>query len=106
MFDIHAYEKWLLVANTVMGSRLQQLQQHNIPVIFAETAPLNAGVPMDTRPFLDSLYNRGLSVCAWVWKYDGNDTDALLTAQALPNDNNNNGWGTAYKTLCLKPRNP
>jgi mannan endo-1,4-beta-mannosidase len=93
LFDIHAYEKWLLFSNVQMGNRLQLLQQNKLPVIYVETAPLNAGVLMDTKPFLDSLYNRGLSVCAWVWKYDGNDTDALLDAQGLPNDKNNNRWG-------------
>jgi mannan endo-1,4-beta-mannosidase len=61
---------------------------------------------MNTAPFLDSIYNRGISTCAWVWKYDGADTDALLNAQGQPNNNTNNNWGDMYKTLCLKPRNP
>jgi mannan endo-1,4-beta-mannosidase len=106
LFDVHAYEKWLLVPNAVMGSRLQQLKDKNIPVIFGEVAPLNAGVLMNPQPFLDSVYNRGLSVCAWVWKYDGTDTDALLTAAGLPNNNSNNNWGSLYQGLCLKPRKP
>jgi mannan endo-1,4-beta-mannosidase len=106
LFDIHAYEKWLLVSNTIMGNRLQALKQNNIPVIFGEVAPLNAGVLMNPAPFLDSIYNRGISACAWVWKYDGADTDALLNAQGQPNNNANNNWGSTYKTLCLKPRNP
>jgi mannan endo-1,4-beta-mannosidase len=106
LFDVHAYEKWLLVTNTAMGSRLQQLKQNNLPVIFGEVAPINAGTLMNPKPFLDSIYNRGLSVSAWLWKYNGNDQDALLNAQGLPNDNNNNNWGTTYKTLCLKARNP
>jgi mannan endo-1,4-beta-mannosidase len=106
LFDVHAYEKWLLVPNAAMGNRLQQLRLNNIPVIFGEVAPINAGALMNPKPFLDSIYNRGLSVSAWVWKYDGNDQDALLTAQGLPNDNNNNNWGTTFKTLSLKVRNP
>ncbi len=106
LFDVHAYEKWLLVTNAAMGNRLQQLKLNNIPVLFGEVAPMNAGVLMNPKPFLDSIYNRGLSVSAWVWKYDVNDQDALLNAQGLPNDNNNNNWGTIYKTLCLKARNP
>jgi mannan endo-1,4-beta-mannosidase len=104
LFDIHAYEKWLLVSNANVGARLQQLQQNKLPIFFGEVAPMNAQVLMNPKPFLDSIYNRGLSVCAWVWKYDGNDTDALLNAAGQPNDNNNNGWGTAFKTLCAKPR--
>jgi mannan endo-1,4-beta-mannosidase len=106
LFDVHAYEKWLLVSNASMGNHLQQLKQNNLPVLFGEVAPMNAGVLMNPKPFLDSIYNRGLSVAAWVWKYDGNDQDALLNAQGLPNDNNNNNWGTIYKTLCLKVRKP
>jgi mannan endo-1,4-beta-mannosidase len=106
LFDVHAYEKWLLVSNTIMGNRLQQLKQNNLPVLFGEVAPVNAGVLMNPKPFLDSIYNRGLSVAAWVWKYDGNDQDALLNGQGLPNDNNNNNWGSIYKMLCFKVRKP
>ena len=106
LFDIHAYEKWLLVSDVEMSNRLQQLKLNNIPVIFGETAPLNAGALMNPKVFLDSIYNRGLSVCSWVWKYDGNDNDALLNAQGLPNDNNNNNWGTTFKTFSLQTRKP
>jgi mannan endo-1,4-beta-mannosidase len=106
LFDIHAYEKWLLVSNTNMGSRLAQLQAKNFPLIFGETAPLNAGSLMNPQPFLDSTYNRGISICAWVWKNDENDTDALLTKTGLPNNNNNNNWGTLFKNLAARVRKP
>jgi mannan endo-1,4-beta-mannosidase len=106
LFDVHAYEKWLFVPTSVMGNRLQQLKQNKLPVIFGEVAPMNASTLMNPKPFLDSVYAKGLSCMAWVWKYDGADTDALLNAQGLPNDNNNNNWGTTYKTFCLKVRNP
>ncbi len=106
LFDIHAYEKWLLASNTSIGDRLQQLQQQNIPIIFGETAPMNAGVLMQPSSFLDSLYQRGISVCAWLWKYDEGDQDALLTKAGKPNNNNNHQWGTAYYNLCLQPRKP
>jgi mannan endo-1,4-beta-mannosidase len=106
LYDIHAYEKWLLASNTNITSRLDNLQTNNLPVIFGETAPMNAGALMNPQFLLNELYNRGKSVCAWVWKYDENDTDALLTKAGLPNDTNNNNWGTMYKTLVIKPRNP
>jgi mannan endo-1,4-beta-mannosidase len=61
---------------------------------------------MDPRYFLNAVYNKGFSVCAWVWKYDKNDQDALLTADGTPNDTNNNNWGSTYKNLAAKPRNP
>jgi mannan endo-1,4-beta-mannosidase len=67
---------------------------------------MNAGVLMNPQSFLDSAYNSGLSVCAWVWKNDATDQDALLTATGLPNDNNNNNWGSLYKNYCNKPRKP
>jgi mannan endo-1,4-beta-mannosidase len=106
LFDIHAYEKWLLVSGTDISNRIQRLKQNNLPVIFGETAPLNAGVLMNAKPFLDTVYNQGLSVCAWVWKYDANDKDALLTETGLPNNINNNNWGTNFRTLCLSVRKP
>lgn len=106
LFDIHAYEKWLLTTGAAIDDRLTQLKLKNLPFIFGETAPLNAGVLMDPQPFLNAVYAKGISVCAWVWKYDGNDTDALLNQSGLPNNNNNNNWGTLYKTLSLKVRNP
>ena len=106
LFDIHAYEKWLLVANSAMGNRLQQLQQYNIPVLFGETAPVNAGVLMNPTPLLDSLHKYGISTCAWLWKYDTNDQDALLTTNGMPNNTNNNNWGSSYKLFSTKPRNP
>jgi mannan endo-1,4-beta-mannosidase len=105
IYDIHAYEKWLLDNNSSINNRLEQLKLKNIPILFGETAPLNAGILMNPNSFLNIIYNRGLSVCAWVWKKDENDKDALLTATGSPNDNNNNNWGTTYKNLTSKVRN-
>ena len=105
LFDIHGYEKWLLDNPTSIDSRLSHLYDKKIPIIFGETAPMNAGVLMNPKPFLDILSNRGISVCAWVWKKDAADQDALLTTSGLPNDNNNNNWGSTFKNLSLSPRN-
>lgn len=106
IYDIHAYEKWLLDSGSSIDNRLQQLKLKNIPILFGETAPLNAGTLMNPQSFLEIIYNRGLSVCAWVWKKDENDKDALLTSAGIPNDNNNNNWGTTYKNFAAKVRNP
>jgi mannan endo-1,4-beta-mannosidase len=106
LFDIHGYEKWLLDSPNSIENRLSQLQNKNIPIVFGETAPVNAGVLMNPKAFLDILSNHGLSVCAWVWKKDESDQDALLTTSGLPNDNNNNNWGTTFKNLSLSPRKP
>jgi mannan endo-1,4-beta-mannosidase len=106
LFDIHAYEKWLLVPNIDIDTRLQKLKTNNLPVFFGEVAPMNAGTLMNPFYFLNTAYSRGLSITAWTWKYDGNDKDALLNAQGLPNDNANNNWGTTFKTTALKVRIP
>lgn len=106
LFDIHAYEKWLLDSPTNMNNRLNALNQNNLPVIFGETAPMNAGVLMNPDTFLNLIYDKGISVCAWVWKKDESDQDALMTRDGLPNNTNNNNWGTTYKNLALKSRNP
>jgi mannan endo-1,4-beta-mannosidase len=106
LFDIHGYEKWLLDTKSSIDLRLSQLQNKKIPIIFGETAPVNAGVLMNPKDFLDILSQRGISICAWVWKKNESDQDALLTASGLPNDNNNNNWGTTFKNLSLSPRKP
>ena len=106
LFDIHAYEKWLLASDLSVENRLKNLKINNLPIIFGEIAPMNAGVLMDPQSLLTKIHSRGLSVCAWLWKYDQNDKDALLSTSGLPNDIENNNWGTIYKNLCLINRNP
>ena len=106
LFDIHAYEKWLLDSPSNINNRLTILNQNKLPIIIGETAPINAGVLMNPDPFLNLVYNKGISVCAWVWKKDESDQDALMTQNGLPNNINNNNWGTTFKNLALKPRNP
>jgi mannan endo-1,4-beta-mannosidase len=106
LFDIHAYEKWLLVDDATIQNRLEAIKQLNLPIIFGETAPMNAGVLMNPNYFLNSSYNKGMSICAWTWKYDATDQDALLTATGLPNNSNNNNWGTMFKELAARVRNP
>ena len=106
LFDIHAYEKWLLDSPTNMNNRLNALNHYNLPIIFGETAPMNAGILMNPDSFLNLIYDKGISVCAWVWKKDESDQDALMTRDGLPNNNNNNNWGTTFKNLALKSRNP
>jgi mannan endo-1,4-beta-mannosidase len=106
LFDVHAYEKWLDVPVASMEARLTRLQQNNLPVIIGEVAPKNAGILMNPQAFLESAYNKGFSICAWVWKYDGNDIDALLTSSGQANNNNNNNWGSLFQGLAARPRRP
>lgn len=106
LFDIHAYEKWLLDSPSNINNRLNILNQNKLPIIIGETAPMNAGVLMNPDPFLNLVYDKGISVCAWVWKKDESDQDALMTRDGLPNNINNNNWGTTFKNLAIKTRNP
>ncbi len=82
------------------------MNQLNLPIVFGETAPMNAEVLMNPTSFLDMVYKKGYFVCAWVWKKDETDLDALMIRDGLPNNNNTNNWGTTYKNLAFKPRNP
>ncbi|GEM54989.1 glycosyl hydrolase family 5 [Flavobacterium branchiophilum NBRC 15030 = ATCC 35035] len=104
LFDIHAYEKWLLESNSLITNRLNSLQHLQIPIIFGEIAPMNAGILMETAPFLNQIHARGISICAWVWKYDASDTDALLFEDGTPNNNNNNNWGSTFKEIAQRNR--
>jgi|GEM_PF-2726232 len=65
---------------------------------------MNAGTLMNPKPFLDSVYSKGMSLCAWLWKYDIKDQDALLNSLGFSNDINNNNWGSTFRTFCLQPR--
>ncbi|MEC4003762.1 cellulase family glycosylhydrolase [Flavobacterium sp. SUN052] len=106
LFDIHAYERWLLVSNAEIDSRLQNLKSKNLPVFFGEVAPVNAGVLMNPSYFLSALHSNGISVTAWLWKYEATDKDALLTSDGMPNNTSNNNWGSLYKNLATSSRNP
>lgn len=105
LFDVHAYEKWLLDTPIQIENRLQLLKSMSLPVFFGEIAPMNAGVLMNPQFMLNQLYEQKFSICAWVWKYDETDKDALLTNTGQPNDTNNNNWGSVYKEVCLRSRN-
>jgi len=104
LFDVHAYEKWLLDDVSNMQSRVQTLINNDLPIFFGEVAPVNSGVLMNPEPFLDIIHNNGLSYAAWLWKYDETDQDALLTTQGLPNNINNNNWGSLFRDFAFRDR--
>lgn len=104
LFDVHAYEKWLLDTDTSIKTRLQNLKKANLPVFFGEVAPVNAGILMNPTVFLNASFQEGFSICAWLWKYDETDQDALLTASGLENNNNNNNWGQLFKSIATQER--
>jgi mannan endo-1,4-beta-mannosidase len=104
LFDIHAYEKWLLESNANIDEKIQNLQASDLPIFFGEVAPVNSGVLMNPEYFLNRIHTKGISFAAWLWKYDETDQDALLTTEGLPNNVNNNNWGDLYRSIAMRPR--
>lgn len=104
LYDIHAYEKWLLDSDINLNERINALNEASLPLFFGEVAPVNSGVLMNPEYLLDLLHAQNISFAAWLWKYDETDQDALLTTNGEPNDNNNNNWGSLYNEIALRPR--
>ncbi|MCA0131468.1 cellulase family glycosylhydrolase [Winogradskyella alexanderae] len=104
LYDIHAYEKWLLDTPNNINVRINALIELNVPVFFGEVAPVNSGVLMNPQYFLNVIHAHNMSFAAWLWKYDESDQDALLTAEGLPNNYNNNNWGSLYNEIALRAR--
>jgi mannan endo-1,4-beta-mannosidase len=98
LFDLHAYEQWLLGASQAsISARIRALHAVGAAVIFGETAPFNSGVQMDVRPLLDAAVAERVGVMAWLWKDDETDRASLRTAGGLPNDAGNGAWGTTFR---------
>ncbi len=98
LFDLHAYEKWLLGASQAsLTARMQALKGVGAAVIFGETSPYNAGAQMDVRPLLNAAVAERIGVLAWVWKDDETDRASLRTTGGQPNDAGNGGWGTTFR---------
>jgi mannan endo-1,4-beta-mannosidase len=53
---------------------------------------------------LNIIFSKDISFAAWLWKYDETDQDALLTTQGLPNNFNNNNWGSLYNEIARRGR--
>ncbi len=95
LFDIHAYEKWLTNSATI-SSRMNSLRDHNFPIIFGELGVKNIGSLMYTEEFLLWANTYEVNVIAWLWKYDSQDQNALLTEEGEPNNQNNRNWGSNF----------
>ena len=104
VFDLHAYEKWLREPQSSVEARIKKLQSLGFALLFGEIGPKNSSELMNPAPFLKAVQSTGTSVCAWLWKYDSNDPDALLGTDKRPNDHNNNGWGTLYRSFITSKR--
>ena len=55
LFDIHAYEKWLLGTSPAsVAARIQAVQGAGLALIFGQISPFNSGAQMDVRIVLDA----------------------------------------------------
>lgn len=101
VFDLHAYEKWLLNSSkTSIYRRLKNIKSLGIPFIIGEISNKNVGDILPVLPFLEASKDAEISVLAWLWKYDSQDISALLDDQKNPNCHvENNFWGCNYKSF-------
>lgn len=99
LFDLHAYEKWLLDNSQLeIENRLTKIQDAKIPVIFGEIGVINSSGLMPVEHFLAAAKKLNISVLAWVFNANSDDQNALLNNDLLPNENNNLFWGTTFKS--------
>ncbi len=103
VFDLHAYERWLLDRNTAAAQdALRALDDAGIPWMVGEIAPMNAGTLMDPRAFLALPEVARRPVTAWLWKRSDTDLDALLDSAGNPNDRDNHAWGSTVRALAAE----
>jgi mannan endo-1,4-beta-mannosidase len=100
LFDIHAYEKWLLnTPESGIEQRINHLYSFGFAFIFGEVGVINASGLMPVSPFLSAVTKTQTTTLAWVFNRNTNDQNALLTDEGTANNTNNNNWGTTYKAF-------
>jgi len=101
IFDLHAYEKWLVgQSEAAIWERIQQLKSQNLPILFGEIGVYNVSDLMTVLPFLNAANSAQVSVMAWLWNQNSEDRNALLTDDGEPNANEGNKkWGEIYRTF-------
>lgn len=103
LFDIHAYEKWLLGTSPAgVTARIQAVQNAGLAMIFGEISPFNSGAQMEVRLVLDAAVTARVGALAWLWKDDASDRAALRTSAGEPNDGGNGAWGTTFRTFLMQ----
>lgn len=99
LFDLHAYEKWLVnsTKEEIMG-RLQAIGDKEFAFIMGEVGVQNVGEVMPVQHFLDAAQATNTSTLAWLWNLNSEDKNALLTDNGQANaTTDNNFWGTKYR---------
>ena len=101
LFDLHAYEKWLLDSTeSSLITRIEAIQTAGIPFIMGEVGVQNVGDVMPVQHFLNAARATRLTTLAWVWNQNSEDNNALLTNNGEANATaQNNFWGTTYRAF-------
>jgi mannan endo-1,4-beta-mannosidase len=100
LFDLHAYEKWLLNSSTSeVADRINLLKNLNFSIIFGEVGVINASGLMPVNHFLSATKRTDTSTLAWLFNRNTDDQNALLTDEGLENNTNNTNWGTTFRTF-------
>ena len=101
LFDLHAYEKWLLNTTTEeLVQKIENIHNNDFAFIIGEVGVENATDVMPVQHFLDAAIETEISVLAWLWNKNTEDTNALLTDEGLPNaTDSNNFWGTKFQSF-------
>ena len=100
LFDIHAYEKWLLnTTESQIAQRITNLNSTGFATVFGEVGVINATGLMPVSPFLKAVKTTQATTLAWVFNRNTNDQNALLTDEGNANNTNNTNWGITYKTF-------
>lgn len=104
LFDLHAYEKWLLNTNEdQLAAKINDLKKREIPFIIGEVGVQNIVGVMEIDPFLRAAEVTNISVLAWLWNQNSDYNNALLTKDGQANaTERNNYWGTKYKAFLKK----
>ena len=100
VFDLHAYEKWLLNnTSATIQSRITLLHTSGFAILFGEIGVINASGLMSVTDFLSVAKRSQTITLAWLFNRNTNDQNALLTDEGAENNTNNNNWGTTFKSF-------
>ena len=93
LFDLHAYEKWLLdQTEEDLVARIQTIRNAGIPFIIGEVGVQNVGEIMHVQPFLNAAQNTQLTTLA----LNSSDNNALLTDEGTANATATNNFGAQH----------
>jgi mannan endo-1,4-beta-mannosidase len=101
LFDVHAYEKWLVgSSSTQIKSRIQDIEKEGLALIFGEVGVHNVSDIMNPEDFLVAVDELDVSTLAWLFVPDSANPNALLNNTYAPNATAaNNFWGSVFQSF-------